>query len=314
VYSAADFEDFRQERPEMPANMEADLDKVVRTLAQRRWPFRMHATYDQTIGRALDVFESVDRESPLSGIHWFFDHAETISARNMERIAALGGGIAIQHRMAYQGERFMERYGAVAAESTPPVKRMLEMGIPVGAGTDATRVASYNPWICLAWLVTGKTMAGTPMYPRKNCLDREMALRLWTERTAWFSREEGKKGQLVEGQLADVAVLSKDYFNVAEDDIADITSVLTLVGGRVVHASDEFDGLAPKLPAAMPDWSPVRHFGGYKNAHGMPAVLKSTDPRVVACSLHATHGHRHAALEADERGFWGAMGCACSAF
>lgn len=231
VYSAADFENFRQERPEMPANMEHDLERVVRVLAQRRWPFRMHATYDETIGRALDVFESVDREFPLEGIHWFFDHAETISRRNIERIARLGGGIAVQHRMAYQGEYFMERYGTTAAQATPPIKRMLEMGLPVSGGTDATRVASYNPWVCLAWLVTGKTVAGSPMYPRKNCLDRETALRLWTERTAWFSREEGKKGRLADGQLADLAVLSKDYFSVAEDEISDITSVLTMLGG-----------------------------------------------------------------------------------
>lgn len=309
VYSAADFEDFRQERPEMPPNMEGDLAKVVRVLAQRRWPFRMHATYDETIGRALDVFESVHREAPLEGIHWFFDHAETVSGRNLDRIAALGGGIAVQHRMAYQGEYFMERYGAPAAEATPPVKRMLEMGIPVAAGTDATRVASYNPWVCLAWLVTGKTVAGTPMYPRRNCLDRETALRLWTERAAWFSREEGKKGCLAEGQLADIAVLSNDYFSVAEDEISGITSVLTLLGGRVVHASGDFDALAPALPAPMPDWSPVRHFGGYQHASARSGVAAPVHHR---CGAHTIHGHGAAASHG--RGFWGAMGCSCWAF
>lgn len=309
VYSAADFEDFRQERPEMPANMENDLDRVVRVLAQRRWPFRMHATYDETIDRALDVFESVDREFPLEGIHWFFDHAETISKRNIERIARLGGGIAVQHRMAYQGEYFMERYGTTAAEATPPIKRMLEMGLPVSAGTDATRVASYNPWVCLAWLVTGKTVAGSPMYPRKNCLDRETALRLWTERTAWFSREEGKKGRLADGQLADLAVLSKDYFSVAEDEISDITSVLTMLGGRVVHATDEFDGLAPKLPPAMPDWSPVRRFGGYQHAELRRPASQPVHHRTCARQIvfRAKETQRD-----SEQGIWGAMGCACS--
>jgi len=75
------------------------------------------------------------------------NHCETISDRNLERVKALGGGIAIQHRMAYQGEYFIDRYGKEAAERTPPVRKMLELGIPVGAGTDATRVASYNPWV-----------------------------------------------------------------------------------------------------------------------------------------------------------------------
>ena len=112
-----------------------------------------------------NVFEAVNREIPFAGLHWFFDHCETISDRNLERIKALGGGIAIQHRMAYQGEYFVDRYGAKQAERTPPIRRMLEMGMPVGAGTDATRVASYNPWVSLYWLVTGKTVGGASLYP-----------------------------------------------------------------------------------------------------------------------------------------------------
>src|SRR5271170_8027431 len=168
VFSAADFEDFRVERPEM----EPELDGVVRILAQNRWPWRMHATYDETISRSLDVFEAVNRDIPLAGLHWFFDHAETISDRSIGRIAALGGGIAVQHRMAYQGEYFVERYGFGAAEETPPIRRMMAAGVKISAGTDATRVASYNPWVSLAWLVTGKTVAGLRLYPQRNCLDR----------------------------------------------------------------------------------------------------------------------------------------------
>lgn len=106
VYSAADFEDFSYPRPDMPPNMEADLEGVVRHLAQVRWPFRMHATYDQTINRALDVFETVNKDVPLKDLHWFIDHAETISPKNIDRVKALGGGIAVQHRMAYQGETY----------------------------------------------------------------------------------------------------------------------------------------------------------------------------------------------------------------
>jgi predicted amidohydrolase YtcJ len=208
VYSAADFEDFRVERPEMPANMETDLEPVIRHLVENRWPWRLHATYDETIDRALDVFEKVNRDMPFDGLHWFFDHAETISDRNIDRIAALGGGIAVQHRMAFQGEYFIERYGAKAAEATPPINKMLKAGIPVGAGTDATRVASYNPWVSLNWLVTGKTVGGTRLYPPANRLDREEALRLWTTANTWFSNEEGKKGQIAVGQLADLAVLA----------------------------------------------------------------------------------------------------------
>src|SRR4051794_4513608 len=191
VFSAADFEDFRQPRPDMPQEMEGELEGVVRILAENRWPWRLHATYDETIARALDVYEKVNRDTPLAGLHWFFDHAETISDRSIDRIAALGGGVAVQHRMAYQGEYFVERYGARAAEATPPVKKMLERGLKLSAGTDATRVASYNPWVSLAWLVTGKTVGGLKITPRANCLDRETALRMWTEKVTWFSNEEG---------------------------------------------------------------------------------------------------------------------------
>ncbi|MBV8654206.1 MAG: amidohydrolase, partial [Alphaproteobacteria bacterium] len=233
VFSAADFEDFRQPRPDMPPEMEGDLEAVVRILAENRWPWRMHATYDETISRALDVFENVNRDIPFDGLHWFFDHAETITDRSMDRIAALGGGIAVQHRMAYQGEYFVERYGAKAAEATPPVARILEKGIRTSAGTDATRVASYNPWVSLAWLVTGKTVAGLPIYPQRNRLDRETALRMWTENVSWFSDEEGKKGRIEAGQLADLIVPDRDYFSCTEDEIADAVSDLTIVGGKV---------------------------------------------------------------------------------
>jgi predicted amidohydrolase YtcJ len=118
VFSAADFEDFREPRPDLPASMEQELFEVTRTLAINRWPFRIHATYDESIGRVLDVFERVNAEVPLAGLHWIIDHAETIGERNIDRVKALGGGIAIQHRMAYQGEYFIERYGARAAELT----------------------------------------------------------------------------------------------------------------------------------------------------------------------------------------------------
>jgi predicted amidohydrolase YtcJ len=263
VYSAADFEDFLEPRPELPARMEPDLKAVVRLLAEQRWPFRMHATYDETIARALNVFEAVDREVPLAGLHWFIDHAETISPRNIDRIRALGGGIAIQHRIAYQGERFIERYGKAKAEQSPPVKRMLAAGVPLGAGTDATRVATYNPFVSLYWLVTGKTVGGTTLYTEANRLERMEALRLWTASSAWFSSEQGKKGALVPGQLADLAALSADYFSIPDEDIKRLESVLTLVGGKAVHAAAEFAALAPPALPVLPAWSPVAKFGGY---------------------------------------------------
>src|SRR5262249_60608137 len=126
---------------------------------------------------ALDVYEPVNREAPLAGLHWFFDHAETISPRNIDRIRALGGGIAVQHRMAYQGEIFMDRYGKAKAEQSPPIRRMLAAGVPVGGGTDATRVASYNPFVSPYWLGTGRAVGRKPLDSEANRLDRMGALR-----------------------------------------------------------------------------------------------------------------------------------------
>jgi predicted amidohydrolase YtcJ len=273
VYSAADFEDFLEPRPDMPDRMEHELSDVVRLLAEHRWPFRLHATYDETISRALDVFEAVDRDVPLKGLHWFIDHAETITPRNIDRIRALEGGIAIQHRMAYQGEYFVEQYGKEKAAHSPPITQMLAAGVPVGAGTDATRVASYNPFVSLYWLVTGRTLGGAQLYSDENRIDRMEALRLWTVGSAWFSNEQEVKGVLTPGQFADVAVLSADYFSIPDEDIKQLESVLTIVGGKVVYAAGGFSNLAPAPLPVVPEWSAVARYGGYHRA-GKGAIAR----------------------------------------
>ena len=327
VFSAADFEDFRQPRPDMADEMEGDLEGVVRVLAENRWPWRLHATYDETISRALDVFERVDQDIPLAGLNWFFDHAETISDASIDRIAALGGGIAVQHRMAYQGEYFVERYGHGAAEATPPVAKMLDRGVKVSAGTDATRVASYNPWVSLAWLITGRTVGGMQLYPRANCLDRETALRMWTENVTWFSNEVGKKGRIQAGQLADLIVPDRDFFSCPESEIADTISDLTVVGGKVVYAAGDFADLDTPPPPAMPDWSPVRTFKGYAAWGERPSRAEAVLSRTAAATWFSAgagsandctlHGHAHATAWSaklpisDLKSFWGALGCAC---
>jgi len=263
VYSAADFEDFLEPRPDLASNLEKNLKEVVSLLAANKWPFRLHATYDESIVRMLNVFEEVNREIPFKGTSWFFDHCETISDRSLERVKALDGGIAIQNRMAFQGEYFLDRYGPKAAERTPPVRKMLDMGIPVGAGTDATRVSSYNPWVALYWLVAGKTVGGTSLYSEANRLTRKEALLLYTQGSSWFSSESGKKGAIAPGQLADLIALTDDYFSVPEEQIKGIESVLTVVGGKIVHATNEFIPLAPAAIPVLPEWSPVKVFGGY---------------------------------------------------
>lgn len=305
VFSAADFEDFLEPRPDLDGVLEGELEAVIRHLAGAHWPFRLHATYDESIGRFLNVFEKVNRDVPFKGVHWFLDHAETISDRNIERVAALGGGIAVQHRMAFQGEYFVKRYGADAARRTPPIRRMLELGVPVGAGTDATRVASFNPFVSLYWLVTGKAVGGLELYPEKNRLTREEALRLYTQGSSWFSTEDGAKGEIREGQLADFAVLTHDYFKIPAEEIKNLESQLTVVGGEVVHASHDFQALAPpSLPAAL-DWAPTAHFGGYHQV----------DLATAAPAMHRCQRQSHGMANRPKLGeaIWG-LGCDCFAF
>jgi predicted amidohydrolase YtcJ len=262
VASAADFENFMEPRPDLAPVMEKELSDVVSLLVRNRWPFQLHATYDESISRFLNVFEEVNDKTPFAGLRWFFVHAETISDRNLERVRKLGGGIGIQDRMAFQGEHFMARYGEEMTSRSPPVARMIEMGIPVGGGSDATRVSRYDPWVVIYWLVTGKTVGGTQLYPSANRISRMEALRLVTANNAWFSNEEGKKGSIEVGKLADLAVLSLDYFAVPEEQIKDIESVLTVVGGKAVYAAGESSKLSPASLPVSPTWSPVAVFKG----------------------------------------------------
>jgi len=312
VFSAADFEKFQMPRPELATMMEADLKKVISLLVENRWPFRLHATYDESITRFLNVFEEVNREIPFNGLRWWFDHAETISDRSMERVKALNGGIAIQDRMAFQGEYFVDLYGKEAAKRTPPIYRMLDLGIPVGAGSDATRVSSYNPWVALYWMVAGKTIGGLSIYDEKNKLDRKVALELYSKGSAWFSDDEGKKGTLAVGQFADIAVLSADYFTVPEEEIKNLESLLTIMGGQVVYGNDEFKNLSPELPPASPDWSPTGIYG-YGGANLANTILShdSHDNKLHSCS-NPLHQHTHTVIGKDGTK-WG-IGCTCFAF
>lgn len=263
VADAADFENFLLPRPELSPIMEFQLKRVIKLLIINRWPFRLHATYNESISRFLDVIEEVNKEAPLNGLTWFFDHAETVTEENMQRIKALGGGIAIQHRMAYQGESFIKRYGRKPALNSPPINRMMQLGIPVGLGTDGTRVASYNLWVALYWITTGKTIGGNQVMAKENVLDRITALRLATHKGYELIREE-KKGKIVKGYFADLAILDNDYFTISDEEIRNITSKLTLVDGKIVYGDKDYSTIAPPALPVIPNWSPVKHFGGYQ--------------------------------------------------
>ncbi|MGA5699056.1 amidohydrolase [Peterkaempfera bronchialis] len=295
AWSPADYENFTEPRPLRPGQADSELEAAVRLLLDNGWGFRLHATYEETIRADLGVFDKVAADGGFPrGVPWFFDHAETVSQESLDRIAAMGGALSIQNRMMFQGSAFADRYGTARAGGAPPIRQMLDRGLLVAAGTDATRVSSYNPWLSLEWLVRGRTVGGRPLASPENRVDRATALRMYTAAGAELSGEGDVKGVLREGHYGDLAVLSDDYFSVPEEDISHIESLLTVVGGRIVYAAGEFEGLAAPLPALEPSWSPVAHFGGYHR----------TLPPSTASGVRQARAVVEAAAESEEHRQW----------
>jgi len=284
VYAAGDPANFAKDWIVAPPGvMESQFTAVTKYLAGLNWPFRQHTTFDATASRVLNVLEQVNRDLPLKNLRWGLDHCETLSPQTLERVAALGGSISIQNRMTLDGEAFLQKYGAQVAADAPPIRRIREMGIPLACGTDANRATSYNPWLGVHWLLTGKTLGGAKLQGDRNLLDRTEALRLYTMGGAWISSEEDKKGTLSVGKLADLVVLNNDFFSVPIDEVKNLESVLTMVGGKVVYAAGAYARLDPPPPPSLPDWLPVRHYGGYhRNAAGaMPALASHQHPMII---------------------------------
>jgi predicted amidohydrolase YtcJ len=297
LFAAGDVTNFAKDYAAPPPVMENDLAAVVGYLAGLGWPFRQHTSFDASASRVLNVLEQVNREVPLRNLRWGLDHCETLSPRTLERVAALGGSINIQNRLSTDGEAFVKKYGPQVAADAPPIARIREMGIPLACGTDANRATSYNPWIGLHWLLTGKTLGGTKLQSDRNLLDRTEALRLYSAAGAWISSEEQRKGTLEVGKLADLAILSADYFTVPVDDVREIESLLTMVGGRIVHGAGPYSKLDPPALPVAPDWLPIRHYGGYYKR----AAREAAPP--------AANGHFHREVIGDN-GSW-RIGCGC---
>jgi predicted amidohydrolase YtcJ len=305
AWSPADFENFAEPRPELTERAAPDLEAALRLLLENGWGFRLHATYDETIRHDLAVFEKLRAEGVWGDdVTWFFDHAETATQHSLDRIAALGGSMSVQNRMMYQGEVFAARYGDRAAADAPPIRAMFDTGLTVAAGTDATRVSSYNPWLSLMWLTTGRTIGGTALRRPDDLVDLATALEMYTRAGAKLSGEEEVKGSIEIGKYADLSVLSADYFAVPDDQISRIESLLTITGGKIVYSAGEYEGLDDEqLPAIHPEWSPVAAYGGFMKPAGVrqaeafvEAASESADQKLWrqthgAAAVTTAHGH-----------------------
>jgi predicted amidohydrolase YtcJ len=243
--------------------MKKYAEEYVRKFIEKRIPFRAHMSYNENLTPFLDAFEEVVKTTPLDGMRWAVEHAETISDENIARIKKLGGGIALDNKMALHGEGFAKTYGIEKAMYTPRFGALKKSGIPLSLTTDAFRVSPANPWTGISWAVTGKSVSGKVILAEDNRLTREEALRFYTIGAAWFENDENEKGRIAPGNLADFVLLSDDYFTIPDDEIKNLTSVMTVVGGRVVYGSEKYGDLSPKLGEVLPYWSPIKYFGGY---------------------------------------------------
>ncbi|MGH9145575.1 MAG: amidohydrolase [Vicinamibacterales bacterium] len=225
---------------------EADKEQyyeIARWAAGRGMAMTMHWSRDASVGHLLDLFERVNKEVPIAGLRWSIAHLNDASVHSLERMKTLGVGWTVQDAMYFGGEQFQQSVGAAAARRAPPVETARQLGVVIGAGTDAHRVASYNPFTALQWFLDGKTVGGVALRGPEETPNRTDALRFYTRGSAWFSRDENSRGSLEVGKLADLAVLSKDYLTVPVDQVGSIESLLTMVGGKVVYAAGPFQAM-----------------------------------------------------------------------
>ncbi len=232
---------------EKPAEEDRErLTRVLRWAAPRGLTATFHWHNDRSVHHLLEVLERINRETPVAPLRWSISHLNDASPDSLKRMKAMGIGWLMQNAFYFRGEAFVGQRGAEAARLSPPIGTAIKLGLTVGGGTDAHRVMNYNPFVSLQWMLDGKTVGGMPMRAPEEIPTREEALRLYTLGSAWFSFDDARRGSLTPGRLADLAVLSADYLSVPVERIGSITSLLTMVGGRVVYATGPYAALEDK--------------------------------------------------------------------
>lgn len=221
--------------------------QVARWAADHGMTLTAHWNNDRSVGHLLDVFERIDRDVPIRNLRWSVAHLHDASDASLARMKALGAGWLVQNGLHFAAAGAIASRGAAITRS-PPIQTAISTGVRIGAGTDAHRVMSYNPFVSLRWMTDGRTVDGLPTRGRTELLTREDALRLYTAGSAWFAFDDERRGTLEPGKLADVAVLDRDYLSIPAEDLPRLQSLLTLVGGRTVHAQPPFDGVLDSRP------------------------------------------------------------------
>lgn len=201
----------------------------VRKVAERGWIYKQHLISLAEQKAHLDVWERVNQSVPIGDLNWSMDHCYGLDQETLNRAINLGVGISSHSSNYLEGH---ER-----PPGNPPFRMIWESGVIMGGGSDGARISVMNPWVMLYYAVTGKNHAGEMINPGQ-CLTRHEIMKIWTQTQGWFCKEEDRVGGIEIGKFGDVVVLSDDYFDeaaVSDDDIRHLSSVLTVVDGKVVH-------------------------------------------------------------------------------
>ncbi len=201
----------------------------VRAVAERGWVYKQHLISLAEQKEHLRVWEDVNKSVKLADLHWSMDHCYGLDQDTLNRAIDLGVGIS-SHSSPYLGDH-------AQPPGNPPFRMIMDSGIVMGGGSDGARISVMNPWVMFYYAVTGKNYAGDLINPDQT-ISRKEILRIWTRPQGWFCKEEKNMGGISVGKFGDLTVLSDDYFDeqaVSDDEIRHISSVLTVVGGNVVH-------------------------------------------------------------------------------
>ena len=223
----------------------ARLAELLRWAASRGYTIQLHWNPDRTVHDLLDVVEDINRDYPIAKLRWTVLHLYTASEDNLKRMKSLGLIWGVQDGLYFGGERLQAEVGPDKARDMPRIVSALKLGLTVAAGTDAHRVSSYNPFVSLQWYLDGTTIGGVQTRGEAEAPTRRQALEMYTRNSAFMANDDDKRGTLEPGKFADLAVLSSDYMSAPVKEIGKIRSVLTMVGGKVVHATEPFGKLMP---------------------------------------------------------------------
>ena len=205
-----------------------DFVQVAKLAAQKGWTLEQHSSQGAENSAHIEAFEAANKVSPIADLRWTLTHVHQITEDIAQRLKSLGAGVTVQNH------RYLNRGNLDNAQGGPPLRMLMDMGVPIGAGTDSTNAQPMNPWLSIYYMVSGKNVAGNHVNKGQE-LTRLEALRAYTLGSAWVSKDETNIGSIEVGKYADLVVLSDDYLTVSENEIRDIKSVLTIVNGETVY-------------------------------------------------------------------------------